>query len=292
MKSSNQHEDLPRHQCPLHLPNHLRPSFQDFHSKEHPFEATVFLLVLVTVYAILTTLGLSYDPGRPEDAMLGKFSFAFGIPTVLIGWTAIYLKYGSKYKTAHYSKYWSAYGRLAQNLFCLALVTFAGLRLSAKMSYGICSNITDAESLYCNSNQPSRGLPDENFLALCLLPIIYPIVLRDTDWSIVSISWLISVIFMAISVTQGGSSRGKVISLIIYASFSLLALYSNQMQNVRSFVVQQKLAAVIKQNEEMAEELRANELRHMIGNVAHDLKTVSVFLFLSYKSTLILLCSL
>jgi signal transduction histidine kinase len=44
-----------------------------------------------------------------------------------------------------------------------------------------------------------------------------------------------------------------------------------------SFLTTRRLALILDENERLADEIKSNELRHMIGNVAHDLKTVSVW---------------
>eukprot|EP00981_Chlorochromonas_danica_P004379 scaffold875_cov183-Ochromonas_danica.AAC.6 len=104
------------------------------------------------------------------------------------------------------------------------------------------------------------------------VPLLYSSILRDTDWSVILFSWVISAAFLLICTLKDGT-REKFMFYGFYIALSGLQLYANQKLNIRSFIIQQQLSAVIKQNEEMAREIRANELRHMIGNVAHDLKT-------------------
>jgi hypothetical protein len=47
-------------------------------------------------------------------------------------------------------------------------------------------------------------------------------------------------------------------------------------QNEDMFRLTESLHQSLEDNEKMAEELRLNEMKMMIGNVAHDLKTVRV----------------
>jgi hypothetical protein len=47
-------------------------------------------------------------------------------------------------------------------------------------------------------------------------------------------------------------------------------------KNIEVFKLTESLHQSIDDNEKMAEELRLNEMKMMIGNVAHDLKTVRV----------------
>jgi signal transduction histidine kinase len=162
---------------------------------------------------------------------------------------------------------------------------FLGMRLYLKVLYGECGSNGASEYLYCNSNASTHGLPEDSFFAALIFPITYSTLLRDTDVSVMVSSWVITVVFMLLSVTREIESLAPCMTIVFYILASSITLYSNQKQNIRSFVVQQQLATVIKQNEEMTEELRANELRHMVGNVAHDLKTVSIIILLIFTSS-------
>ena len=51
-------------------------------------------------------------------------------------------------------------------------------------------------------------------------------------------------------------------------------LYENQRQTISVYLLTQNQKNLLEENERLAAETHANELRHMIGNVAHDLKTV------------------
>ena len=64
---------------------------------------------------------------------------------------------------------------------------------------------------------------------------------------------------------------------VILVPFSLLLLMECHRQNWSAFIVTEKLHRLILQNKKMAEEMKSNELRYLVGNVAHELKTVSSF---------------
>eukprot|EP01034_Spumella_vulgaris_P034241 gene34241-biopygen29168 len=53
----------------------------------------------------------------------------------------------------------------------------------------------------------------------------------------------------------------------------MLVLYESQRQNMSLFLLTQNQENLLLENERLADETHANELRHMIDNVAHDLKT-------------------
>ncbi len=58
-----------------------------------------------------------------------------------------------------------------------------------------------------------------------------------------------------------------------------LGIYEFKRQNLSTFLTAQKLEDFENQNERLEKELQSSVLKHLIGNVAHDLKTVSCELF-------------
>jgi hypothetical protein len=62
---------------------------------------------------------------------------------------------------------------------------------------------------------------------------------------------------------------------VMQFSFAFYIFTEQARQLWHSFVTTQHLVSSAKENKMLSEEVRANELRHLIGNVAHDLKTVS-----------------
>ncbi len=68
-------------------------------------------------------------------------------------------------------------------------------------------------------------------------------------------------------------------SLIINTTFALGMLAEYHRQCWTAFCVKQKLIQVNRDNAMLAEEVKAAELRHAIGNVVHDLKTVRFLCF-------------
>lgn len=76
------------------------------------------------------------------------------------------------------------------------------------------------------------------------------------------------------------STRNIPVIIVIFLGGSLF-LIDFLMHRVGAFFIYHKLAETLIENEKMAEQQHANEMRHMIANVAHDLKTVSPSIFLS-----------
>jgi hypothetical protein len=62
----------------------------------------------------------------------------------------------------------------------------------------------------------------------------------------------------------------------------LLLFYDLHHQRIRAFLANRRMKAMLRERERNEEINHATEMRHMIGNIAHDLKTVRI-LFLSTK---------
>lgn len=75
------------------------------------------------------------------------------------------------------------------------------------------------------------------------------------------------------------SSIYSVLPILIAFLIMTVLLTELHFQRVKSFLNQRKVQQLLEENERNADETHAMELRSMIGNVAHDLKTVSSFVF-------------
>lgn len=65
--------------------------------------------------------------------------------------------------------------------------------------------------------------------------------------------------------------------VIVYVPLSLICIFEIHRQNVFQFLVLKQQQTLLDQNKQLAEETH-NELRFMIANMAHDLKTVRLAL--------------
>lgn len=108
---------------------------------------------------------------------------------------------------------------------------------------------------------------------LQVYPIVTCFLLRDTHPTAVLISWLIALVTMLLCCIYT-QSLSELFSLVTYAVSSATLLLDNYRQNKALYAVVTKLEDTLRDNERLAVEAQALELRAMIGNVAHDLKTV------------------
>ena len=108
---------------------------------------------------------------------------------------------------------------------------------------------------------------------LQVYPLLIFFLLRDTQPVAVLFSWFIAVLTMFACCIYS-HSIGSFISVTLYTVISATLFFEHHRQNKAMFAVVTKLEETLEENERLAVEAQASELRAMIGNVAHDLKTV------------------
>lgn len=138
-----------------------------------------------------------------------------------------------------------------------------------------------------NSNfQPHSS--GQLYIIICALrvyPVVTSFVLRDTNPIALGISWCLCILTLVVSGLQT-QSYDRLADAVSYAFTTGIILYDTYRQNLSMFRLVTKLLETLKENEELAVEAQALELRAMIGNVAHDLKTVqSIYIFCHYSSS-------
>jgi prepilin signal peptidase PulO-like enzyme (type II secretory pathway) len=102
------------------------------------------------------------------------------------------------------------------------------------------------------------------FLGLHDISIVYV-------WSILSIG-ILATILSAISL----QSYHTLLLIVILSVFVVTMVIDAQIHKVQMFLTARKLGNILQQNERNASQQHAQEMRSMIANVAHDLKTVSL----------------
>lgn len=107
---------------------------------------------------------------------------------------------------------------------------------------------------------------DKMFVAMMSAVLLY-LVLRSAKWEVVIFSYVLNIVII-IAVLFHYNWQGSSGTFFSFLPFSALALYEYRRQFMRLFELNVQATR-------MMEEAQAVELRHMIGNVAHDLKTVS-----------------
>jgi hypothetical protein len=183
-----------------------------------------------------------------------------------------------------------------ENSYHPLILLSLSLRIITQVIIGQCTSAFSIgeSTTACNYFQDTRSVHPTFLVSLMLIPLLAHFFIRETRVESVAVSWLISVgtlTFCAIYM----KSEVLVYPIVFYACASLLIFYDTKRQNDDMLKLVAALQAAAEEVERLQEETRASELRAMIGNVAHDLKTVSLrsicAVILNCALTLLLLIS-
>ena len=134
----------------------------------------------------------------------------------------------------------------------------------------------------CNYSGDVNELPMDITMALFFAPIIHAVVLQGANffWVVMAIGINTSVLFSVMFV-YSMTFRGPIIML--FCPLCLLVMYEFQRQGISMFLLSKQQAVLLNEIKRLSNE-SGQELRSLIGNVAHDLKTVShMYIQLSIK---------
>lgn len=124
----------------------------------------------------------------------------------------------------------------------------------------------------CNSiNKPDYSMDSAMILMLC--PFIFVTVLQEIRPSVVILTWAIVVASLFFT-TVWFRSNSSMVLVVYYSAVSFLILCENLRQKYNKFLHAQTLEEAVDESKKAAEEEMTAEMKHMIANIAHDLKTV------------------
>ncbi len=123
----------------------------------------------------------------------------------------------------------------------------------------------------CNLN--ASQMPLDMMMVSIIIPAMFSMILKGATWEFVCFTFVADVALLIFTMCYY-DLLSSIPSLILFVPFCMVVMYENQRQNISVFLLTQNQQNLLVENERLADETHANELRHMIGNVAHDLKTV------------------
>ncbi len=152
------------------------------------------------------------------------------------------------------------------------------LSIIINVQNGQCANDNFALSQGCNSEVDQMPL-GMSMISL-VLPVMLAMILKGARYEFVLFTFLLNV-GVLVFCSYRYHLTASLPSILSFAPFCMVMMYENQRQNIAVFLLTQSQQDLLEENERLAEEAHANELRHMIGNVAHDLKTVCICFIIS-----------
>ena len=163
---------------------------------------------------------------------------------------------------------------ILQNVFVVGMTFTLGFWLLFRLAEGQCASILSIDNFTCNPFQDEFGLPIESVLGLMLVPLTFCVVLRGTSFRMQLVTWAVTIAFI-ISTAAFVNIQQNLPYIFFFGPTSFVVMCECERQNQAIFEITRKLSQLLEENERLTAEAHASELRLMVGNVAHDLKTVS-----------------
>lgn len=127
----------------------------------------------------------------------------------------------------------------------------------------------------CNYSGISGQLPMDLVMTLFFAPIIHAVILKGASFlaSVACIMMATCSLILTMYMYDLTFS-GPVI--LLFSPMCMLVLYEFHRQGISVFLLTRSQSMLLEEIDRLSAETHAKELRSMIGNVAHDLKTVSL----------------
>jgi hypothetical protein len=150
----------------------------------------------------------------------------------------------------------------------------AAYRMVSKVVAGPCKDVGSVpENWNCNQYGVIGAIPSEMVLVLFFDPVFYMLSVRGAHLHFALMLWMMSIITSVFCMIYANSTASVI--FVVYCMLgSLFMLAESKKFNYFMFFSQLKLQEIMLENERIASESKATEMKHIIGNVAHDLKTV------------------
>lgn len=130
------------------------------------------------------------------------------------------------------------------------------------------------ENFNCNIQRQLRGIPMEEGFLMTLIPLLYVTIVRGANFEYSILLWTMTLVCFVVVMIYYKLFNSALL-IIYYCVGSLIVIVEARKMNYFLFFSHQKLDEILIERQKAADEANAMEMRHMIANVAHDLKTVS-----------------
>lgn len=277
-------------QVPVNVLRHTREDegqkYKTFNETQESWAMFRIVAALFSIYYVLSTVKRTLyilEVDSDEAPFLFNYNVAyivFEAALIILVWVLVWLKRKQTGNTLNARKVavvsevsnTSAIMYL-QNTVIIFVTILLGFWLLIRVAQGQCEERASPLNFTCNPNHESYGIPVDSMIVIMLIPLTFCVVLRGTPFSVHLLTWALTLGFL-LSTAAYVRIDQNLPFFAIYAPTSLILLYESERQNKVIFLVTEKLSFLLQENERLADETHANELRHMVGNVAHDLRTV------------------
>ncbi len=168
-------------------------------------------------------------------------------------------------------------------LYCIVVQVFNTSYVSRRASGPVCKYHNDSvlpafgtllNYYFCGGQHEESLVPLDGVILLILSPItmasVFPSINVMWIWLQSICSLLIFILVMALN-----HHAPSVVILVLWSVGSVYLIADLQLSRIKTFLLFLRLNDVIQENARLADEFHSSEMRFLIANVAHDLKTVS-----------------
>ncbi len=256
-------------------------SFEQFKCDQTNTSSVIGVVFLSAIFLLLSNVSIVKNYLSAFSIFNILFQFIF--PTCL-GVVIMYLRVSKeRNKSFHTSNKHRAadwWLRFLESLWVIGCCISFNLGIILSAYNGPCpQHHTIAENQGCNREDTPHKMNEAKMILSLILPVIFAITIKNIKWSFVCASLIINTGMLLFTMLYFDLTQSFPV-IIVFIPFCMLLMYENHRQNMSLFLLTQSQKNLIKENKRLAEEAHAVEMRHMIGNVAHDLKTVSLKLSL------------
>jgi hypothetical protein len=163
-----------------------------------------------------------------------------------------------------------------QTVFYLSTLSLFSLISFHRTLQGSCDTDNIMNYWNCNPEAANGNPPYDTSFILMLIPIIFSTGMRESRILLSLFGWL--AVIATLLVCSLLLQSNFIYIACLYALISGGIIFDSFRQSFNLFLVNRKLKNTLELNKQLAEQNKATEMRHMIANVAHDLKTVKTFL--------------
>lgn len=162
-------------------------------------------------------------------------------------------------------------GALIQDIWMILFGLQLGMTLCLRTWIVNSEGDYSKRQLFSNMHDQCNSVSIETTMMLALVPIILPLFLPGVRFYAVVMSWLISLVCYIISNEILGWKEELMIAYAFECFLVIFVICEFELQRLKFYCI----ATTSIDKQKRAKEALAVEMRYMISNVAHDLKTVS-----------------
>lgn len=246
-------------------------------------KSTRFVFILNLVYTIVfpPPIIVNLVFGSEKARILSVLEMILISLATLAGWLLYFSMKEDSFVRKHCEflllvtrkKSWKKLSDEVQSVLYLSLVLSMGLVMIRRTWIGECRSTEYLYSWTCNPNASSNGFPMDSAAILMIIPLLFSCVMRETRVGLTLTAWLIVMFCLTFCSGMLLSTRSFV-TLAFYGIVSIVIMLDSFKQYLLFYLLSRHLKKTIETNQKLADQNKATEMRHMIANVAHDLKTV------------------